>query len=58
MSKFNRKEYRQRLKTVKADLLPDYKEKIDYIVENQGISIAEWMRQKIEEDYKRIKKWK
>ena len=56
MSKFNRREYRQGLKTVKADLLPDYKEKIDCIVENQGISIAEWMRQKIDEDYKRMKK--
>lgn len=46
--------YRKSLKTIKADVRPEYKEKLDLIVKIQNISIAEWLRRHIDEDIKNI----
>lgn len=48
------KKYKKKLKTIKADVRIEYKEKLDMIVKNQKISIAEWLRRHIDEDMKNV----
>ena len=48
--------YRNKIRRVVADIKPEVKDKLMYIVKERNISIAKWITQKIEEEYNRLNK--
>lgn len=48
--------YRNKIRRVVADIKPEVKDKLLYIVKEKNISIAKWITQKIEEEYNRLNK--
>lgn len=50
------REYRKSRRKVVADVLIEEKEQLDEIINAKGITMADWVRQHIQEDYKQIKK--
>ena len=48
------REYRKNFKPVKADITIEERARLDEILKSKNLSIVSWIRQKIEEDYKKI----
>lgn len=49
------RDYRKRKRKIVADLEIEERNKLDLIVKMKNITIADWIRQNIEEDYKKYK---
>lgn len=49
------REYRKKRRKVVADVLIEEKEQLDEIINAKGITMADWIKQHIEEDYKKYK---
>lgn len=49
------KDYRKRKRKIVADLDIEERNKLDLIVKKKNITMADWIRQHIEEDYKKYK---
>lgn len=48
------REYRRKRRKVVADVLIKEKEQLDEIINAKGITMADWIRQHIEEDYNKL----
>lgn len=50
------REYRKKFKPVKADITVEERTRLDEILKSKNLSIVSWIRQKIDEDYKKLYK--
>ena len=48
------KDYRKRKRKIVADLDIEERNKLDLIVKKKNITMADWIRQHIEEDYNKL----
>ena len=49
-----RERYRNSIKPTKVDLKIDEREKLDKVLNETNKSLVQWVREQIEEDYKKI----